>query len=160
MSFEDRFNSLAEFARVNSYVAAQEAAKIYARELDARIAQDKKRKQAEREAALPIELREAMTTSEEAFITRGRDLLEWHARKHGVAVTYVARTRSAGRPGGSRGIRLPVPTCVESVLTFAHELGHRLAPPCPGSAPHLRVQHDRHTACIVCEVDAWTKAFG
>ena len=159
MSFENRFNSLAEFARVNGLIASQEAAKVYARELDAHIAKDKKRQQAEREAALPIELRETMRTSDAAFITRGRDLLEWHARKHDIAVTYVARNDPQEGRAGIHGIRLPVPMCVESVLTFAHELGHRLAPPCPGSAPHLRVQHDRHTACIVCEVNAWTKAF-
>ena len=93
------------------------------------------------------------------FITRGRDLLEWHARQHGVSVAYIARHDPQEGRAGIHGIRLPAPTSVESLLTFAHELGHQLAPPCPGSAPHLRVQHDRHTACIVCEVNAWTKAF-
>jgi hypothetical protein len=142
-------DSFAAWQRRGAIITAQYAHQEYMRDLERRIAEDKKRKVAEREAALPFELRDAMMASDDAYVKFGRDLLEWHCRKHDIAIRYLAGFSEMQGRSGPSGIKLPAPMSVEAPITMAHEMG-------PRSSPHLHVEHSDH---VMCEIAAWKKAF-
>jgi NAD-dependent dihydropyrimidine dehydrogenase PreA subunit len=125
------------------------------------------RKRYEREHAEECRLRKLMGTGDREYIEFGRQLLEYHTRKCGYTVVYDARTDPRNGSVRHDVKRITIPPIDASgdlelarfqLATFAHETGHAINGPCPGTPPHLPVRHESCRSCKECETRASTTA--
>jgi hypothetical protein len=91
-------------------------------------------------------------------------LLQVHERHYAIKVSIIAEKKSSDGACHRSPLEILIPptTCLDSLATRAHEDGHLINPPCPGTFPHMMTHVATHVAGevrivrrdIQCELDA------
>jgi hypothetical protein len=122
--------------------------------------------QAARERAIHEALRSALAQAEgEAYVDGARQLLERHARRHGVAVGYIGTmgARSGFAVTKRKLVMMAPPVDANGIAELSHEISHNIIPPCPKTSPHLEVWDVSKTRvakrCLECELLCWEHAY-